>query len=290
MTSNENSDAIIRVESVSKHYADGDVRALREVSTSVGRGEYVAVMGHSGSGKSTLLNIMGALDRPTGGEVYFEGHPVSEMRDPARLRARKIGYVFQSFLLIPTLTAIQNVQISMFEGPLRASQRAERARRLLRLVNMSHRADHVPAQLSVGERQRVAIARALANDPLVLLADEPTGNLDSANTEEVLDLFSRLHEEQGVTLVAVTHCPEVARRADRIIRMRDGRIVEDLGRDAQRPAPPNLRSDNGHPAESRPASSEPVRQSWSVPSSAPNWFFGGASQRASKTHTKDERR
>jgi putative ABC transport system ATP-binding protein len=210
---------------VSRHYTDGNVWALKEVDLSVRRGEYVAVMGPSGSGKSTLLNVIGALDRPTAGEVFFEGRPLSKIRDPARLRAEKIGYIFQSFLLIPTLTALENVQIPMFEGPLRARRRAERARQLLQLVNLSHRAGHLPARLSVGERQRVAIARSLANDPHVLLADEPTGNLDSRNTEEVLDLFSKLHRERGVTLVAITHCPEVARRADRIIRMCDGKVV-----------------------------------------------------------------
>jgi putative ABC transport system ATP-binding protein len=251
-------DAIIATQSVSRHYPDGNVLALSDVDIAVRKGEYVAVMGPSGSGKSTLLNVIGALDRPTAGEVFFEGQPLSKMRDPSRLRAQKIGYVFQSFLLIPTLTALENVQIPMFEGPLRARQRAERARELLQLVNMSHRSGHLPARLSVGERQRVAIARALANDPSVLLADEPTGNLDSRNTEEVLDLFSRLHREQGVTLVAITHCPEVARRADRIIRMRDGKIVSD-------PQPDWPRSDGRDDVQDNQTSDVPERKGANSP-------------------------
>jgi putative ABC transport system ATP-binding protein len=225
MSSATPDDPIIRTEGLSKLYTDGNVQALKDVSISVHRAEYVAVMGPSGSGKSTLLNMIGALDEPTGGEVYFEGRALSTIRDPARLRAEKIGYVFQSFLLIPTLTALENVQIPMFEGPLRPSQRAKKARDLLEVVNLSARADHLPGRLSVGERQRVAVARALANDPIVVLADEPTGNLDSQNSEEILNLFSELHQNRGVTLVAITHSQEVAHRAQRIITLRDGEVV-----------------------------------------------------------------
>jgi putative ABC transport system ATP-binding protein len=184
-------------------------------------------MGPSGSGKSTLLNLLGALDRPDGGEVYFEGQALGAVRDLDRLRSEKIGFVFQSFYLLPTLSALENVQVPMFEGKLRPAARARKAADLLGAVGMAHRSGHLPSQLSVGERQRVAIARALANDPPLLLADEPTGNLDSRNAEDVLALFSRLHSDRGVTVVMVTHSQEVADQAERIIRLRDGRVVED---------------------------------------------------------------
>lgn len=215
---------LLRTDRLCRNYPDGQVNALVEVTLSIGRGEYVAIMGASGSGKSTLLNLLGGLDRPTSGEVFFEGRPLSAIPDLDRFRARQIGFVFQSFFLLPTLTALENVQVPMFEGPLKARQRSERARELLKLVGMNHRLHHRPSQLSVGERQRIAIARALANDPQLLLADEPTGNLDSRTAAEVLDLFAHLHHDKGMTLVLVTHGREVAERADRIILMRDGRI------------------------------------------------------------------
>jgi putative ABC transport system ATP-binding protein len=219
--------ALLRVENVGRTYTDGAVTALVDVSLEVRRGEYVAIMGPSGSGKSTLLNLLGTLDRPTAGEIYFEDQPLSRLRDLDRFRSKKIGFVFQSFYLLPTLTAVENVQIPMFEGPLRASQRASRAAELLESVGMSHRANHLPAQLSVGERQRVAIARALANEPQLLLADEPTGNLDSHSGDDVLDLFDQLHSERGMTLVVITHSREVAERAQRVVEIRDGRLTEE---------------------------------------------------------------
>ncbi len=218
---------VIRTERVCKLYPDGQVQALRDVSVSIERGEYVAIMGPSGSGKSTLLNVIGALDRPTSGEVFFEGQALSKIRDPARLRARKIGFIFQSFLLIPTLTAAENVQVPMFCGSLRPSERARRASELLDLVHLGHRVHHLSTRLSVGERQRVAIARSLANDPAVVLADEPTGNLDSHTAGEVLELFDRMHRERGVTLVAITHSQEVAARAQRVVVIRDGRVASE---------------------------------------------------------------
>ncbi|HJT34997.1 MAG TPA: ABC transporter ATP-binding protein [Pirellulales bacterium] len=215
---------LLRTERLEKIYPDGDVHALVDVSLSVARGEYVAVMGKSGSGKSTLLNLLGALDRPTSGEVYFEGQPLSRARRLDRLRAEKIGFVFQSFHLLPMLTALENVQIPLFEGPLSAAQRQEKAARQLAEVGMSHRADHLPNQLSVGERQRIAIARALVNDPLLLLADEPTGNLDSRTGREILDLFDRLHRERSLTLIVISHSLDVAERAERVLHVRDGRV------------------------------------------------------------------
>jgi len=216
---------ILRAERVSKVYHDGRVEALVDVSLEVRRGEYLALMGPSGSGKSTLLNLLGALDRPTQGEVFFEGQALGAMKSLDRYRAEKLGFVFQSFYLLPTLTALQNVQIPMFEIEVSAGERVQRAGRMLELVGMGHRAGHLPAELSVGERQRVAIARALANGPAVLLADEPTGNLDTKTAAGIFELFERLHREHGMTIVLVTHDPGLAARTERIVRMQDGRIV-----------------------------------------------------------------
>lgn len=221
------SNALLRTERLTKTYPNGDVHALVDVNISISPGEYVAIMGPSGSGKSTLLNLLGALDRPTSGDVYFDEQPLSRLGDLDRFRSREIGFVFQSFFLLPTLTSLQNVQIPMFEGTLAARGREARALALLEQVNISHRAGHRPAQLSVGERQRVAIARSLANEPRLLLADEPTGNLDSRTGEEILQLFDRLHRERQMTLIVVTHSDEVAARAERVLRMRDGRLAED---------------------------------------------------------------
>jgi putative ABC transport system ATP-binding protein len=222
-----NDGVLLRADRVSKIYLDGDVNALIDVSVEIRRGEYVAIMGPSGSGKSTLLNMLGALDIPTSGEIYFNGEPLSKMRNPEKLRIEQIGFIFQSFYLLPTLSAVENVQIPMFEGPLSPAQRAAKAKELLDSVHMTHRVNHLPNQLSVGERQRVTIARALANDPAILLADEPTGNLDTRTGEEILDLFAQLHEQRNMTVVVITHDEEVAERAGRVIRVRDGRIEAD---------------------------------------------------------------
>lgn len=217
---------ILRAVNVGRTYDDGTVRALTNVSLTIDTGEYVAIMGPSGSGKSTLLNLLGALDRPTEGEIFFGGERLSHLSDLDRFRATTLGFVFQSFYLLPTLTALENVQIPMFESALSARERVTKAAELLDLVDMSHRARNLPTKLSVGERQRVAIARALANDPQLLLADEPTGNLDSASGGLVLDLFDRLHRERGLTLVVITHGAEVAARAQRTIWIRDGQICD----------------------------------------------------------------
>ena len=221
-----NDGVVLRADRVSRYYPDGRIHALRDVSLDVRRGEYVALMGPSGSGKSTLLNILGGLDRPSEGEIYFEGRPLGKMRSLDRYRAQELGFVFQSFHLLPVLTALENVQIPMFETGMSAGRRAQQARGLLAVVGMGARAGHLPQRLSVGERQRVAIARALANDPVIILADEPTGNLDSASAVGVFELFARLHTERGVTLVVVTHDLALAARAERVVRMQDGRVVE----------------------------------------------------------------
>jgi putative ABC transport system ATP-binding protein len=210
-----------------KEYPDGRVRALNGVTLGVHEAENLAITGPSGCGKSTMLNVLGALDRPDGGEVYFRGEALSKRRDLDRFRARQIGFVFQSFYLLPSLTSRENVQVPMFEGDFpSAKARAKKADELLELVGMSKRANHRPVQLSVGERQRVAIARALANDPVLLLADEPTGNLDSDNAAHVLDLLTSFQRERGLAMVIVTHSPDVANRADRVVKMKDGMVLE----------------------------------------------------------------
>jgi len=233
--------ALFRTERLSKLYPDGQVHAVEDVNISIRRGEYVAIMGHSGSGKSTLLNLLGALDRPTSGDVIFDGTPYSQVRSLDRIRAQKFGFVFQSFHLLPILTSVENVQVPMFEGSLSAASRERKARELLDLVGMGHRADHLPLKLSVGERQRVAIARSLANDPVVLLADEPTGNLDTVSAEGVFDLFAQLHRELGMTIVLITHDEDFGRLAQRTIRMQDGRVLSDVYSEHRRhktPLPP----------------------------------------------------
>ncbi len=221
-------DYLLFANNVVKSYPDGDVRALNGVTLGVPIGQYLAITGPSGCGKSTLLNMLGMLDRPDSGEIYFKGELLSPKANLDNFRARQIGFVFQSFFLIPTLTARENVQVPMFEGPkLSARDRAKKADELLELVGMGKRANHRPLQLSVGERQRVALARSLANDPALLLADEPTGNLDSENAHKVLELFTSLQKSRNLALVVVTHSDEVAQRADRVIRMKDGKILSD---------------------------------------------------------------
>ena len=218
---------LLQTESLTKIYPDGAVQALMDVTVGFRQGEYVAIMGPSGSGKSTLLNMLGALDRPTSGEVLFEGRPLSQWGSLDRFRSEKIGFVFQSFCLLPTLTALENVQIPMFETSLTVRQRVAKAKELLTAVGLAHRAAHLPTRLSVGERQRVAIARALANDPVVLLADEPTGNLDSRTSVEIIAIFQQLNRQHGITVILVTHEPDVAAYTSRMIHFRDGRIVRD---------------------------------------------------------------
>jgi putative ABC transport system ATP-binding protein len=222
--------AMLRACQLGKRYADGAVNALVEVDLTIAAGEFVAIMGPSGSGKSTLLNLIGALDRPTSGELYFQGTPYSRLASLDQLRSEKIGYVFQSFHLLPTLTALENVQIPMFESRRPAARRAEKARELLDAVGLGHRLRHLPGQMSVGERQRASIARALANDPVVLLADEPTGNLDSHTGAEIMRLFGQLHQQRKLTLVMVTHSREIADHADRLVLIGDGRVVSDQPR------------------------------------------------------------
>ncbi len=202
------------------------VHALRGVSIEIEDGEYVAIMGPSGSGKSTLMHIIGFLDTPTSGKYLFEGVDVSSLTEPelAELRKWKVGFVFQQFNLLARLRAWENVEIPMIYAGVPARERKRRALELLEMVGLKERAEHHPNQLSGGEMQRVAIARALANDPKVILADEPTGNLDSKTEEEILAVFRELHD-RGKTIIVVTHDPEVAEHAGRVIKIRDGLIV-----------------------------------------------------------------
>ncbi|RMD75548.1 MAG: ABC transporter ATP-binding protein [Lentisphaerae bacterium] len=222
--------AILVMEHVSKVYQmeSVEVRALDNISFTIREGEYVAIMGKSGSGKSTLLNLIGCLDRPTSGTYRLGEHFVANLSDNelSRVRCQSIGFIFQSFNLIKQLNVLENIQLPLFylhEDPRKAQ---ERALSLAQMVGLGERIDHRPNELSGGQRQRVAIARALANNPIILLADEPTGNLDSQSEAEILDIFRQLHAE-GKTLVVVTHDDAVAHQAQRIIRLHDGKIVED---------------------------------------------------------------
>jgi len=219
-------DDMIETRNLVKLYGDGaQVRALDGVSLRISAGEFVSVMGPSGSGKSTLLNMLGALDRPTEGQVLIEGQDLAQIADLDRFRAQMVGFVFQLHNLIPTLTSRENVEVPMRGQPVGAQARRQRARELLELVGLSERANHLPNQLSGGERQRVAIARSLANRPKLILADEPTGNLDSRSGGEIIALMRKLNHELGTTFIVVTHDEAVARQTDRILVMQDGQIV-----------------------------------------------------------------
>jgi len=231
--SNKTGSLVYEARGLKKHFDDGNVPALRGVDFGVREGEFVAIVGPSGCGKSTLLQLLGSLDRPTEGTLTYRGQSIADMRDPSEYRVSEIGFVFQAFHLLPTFTVTENVQIPMFEGRLSRTQRVSRALELLKQVGLEHRLNHFPAQLSGGERQRVAIARSLANNPSVLLADEPTGNLDSENAVHVVDLLLRLHRDLGTTLILVTHDMTIAGQASRTLRMKDGRIVP------AGPPPPN---------------------------------------------------
>jgi len=239
---------VIEVHEVSKVFDLGQirVRALRNVSLRIDTGDMVAIMGSSGSGKSTLMNILGCLDIPTSGRYLIDGVDVSEMDedDLADLRNRKIGFVFQSFNLVARTSALMNVELPLAYAGLRGAERRLRAEQALSSVGMAHRLDHQPAELSGGQQQRVAVARALVTNPSLILADEPTGNLDSHSTEDVLRIFARLNEE-GRTVVLITHEPDVAEQTKRVIRLSDGEVIEDhrsLGLHDPPPAPHKQKS------------------------------------------------
>jgi len=224
---------VVQARDVLREYRMGAavVRALRGVSLDVLDGEFVAIVGPSGCGKSTLLNLLGVIDRPTGGQVRIQGRDVGALSDRAAtdFRLRHIGFVFQRFYLLPTLSARENIELPMAEAGVKAGPRRSRAMELLRYVGLGARSTHRPAELSGGEQQRVAIARALANDPALLLADEPTGELDAGTGADVIDLFHRLHAD-GTTLIVVTHDEALAASAQRVVHMRDGEIAPDAER------------------------------------------------------------
>jgi putative ABC transport system ATP-binding protein len=247
---------VIRVQDVSKTFELGQirVRALRNVTLRIDSGDLVAIMGSSGSGKSTLMNILGCLDIPSSGRYEIDGVDVSQMDedDLADLRNHKIGFVFQSFNLVPRTSALVNVELPLAYAGLRGAKRRQRAERALRSVGMAHRLDHQPAELSGGQQQRVAVARALVTNPSLILADEPTGNLDSHSTEDVLRIFADLNEA-GRTVVLITHEPDVAEQAKRVIRLSDGEIVEDNRTLGVNDPPPTLHGQkSAHPHAGTP--------------------------------------
>ncbi len=219
---------VIEVKNVEKIYTMGDVEvpALDGVDIVINRGEFVAIMGPSGSGKSTAMNMVGCLDVPTRGKIFLDGHDISRLGESelAQIRGKKIGFIFQTFNLINSISAIENVELPMIFQGVPKDERGRKARELLSLVDLEDRMDHKPTELSGGQQQRVAVARALANDPEVILADEPTGNLDSKTGKEIIELIGKLHKE-GKTIIMVTHDETLAKHAQRIVRLKDGKVV-----------------------------------------------------------------
>ncbi len=224
---------VIKMDKIIKRYYIGqpnELQILNGIDLEVNQNEFVSIVGESGSGKSTLMNIIGALDRPTEGTYFLDGENIGDMNDTAlsKIRNQKIGFVFQSFFLIPRTSAIKNVELPMMYAGVSKKQRRERAMELLELVGMADRANHKPNELSGGQNQRVAIARALSNNPSIILADEPTGALDSKTGRIVMDIFHKLHEEQKKTIVLITHSPELAKETERIITISDGSILSEI--------------------------------------------------------------
>ena len=230
---------VIQLTDIYKRFYIGtpnELQVLNGINLTVEEGEFVAVVGQSGSGKSTLMNIIGALDRPTEGQYHLDGVDMIAARDGelSKIRNRKIGFVFQTYNLISKTNALKNVEMPMLYAGVSGRKRVERAKELLTMVEMDERMHHLPEELSGGQKQRVAIARAMANDPAIILADEPTGALDSATGRKVMDLFHKLHKEQGKTIVLITHSPELAEETDRLITIKDGNITgERSGRGGQ---------------------------------------------------------
>ena len=227
-------DVALQTEQLTRDYRVGrnTVTALRGVDIAIARGEFVAIMGPSGCGKSTLLNLIGGLDQPTAGRVLIDGHDLANDNEEqlAALRRQKLGFIFQRHDLFPVLTALENVEFPLLLNSVPSDERRMRAAMLLDAVNLPDKANHLPDELSSGQQQRVGIARALANSPAILLADEPTGNLDSATAAEVIEVLAALNRKRGLTLVMVTHDPETAAKADRILYLKDGQLITEQGR------------------------------------------------------------
>ena len=230
--SENNIDYVIRLKDIVKKFYIGrpnELEILHGISMDVKRGQFVSIVGPSGSGKSTLMNVIGVLDKPTSGSYYLDGINVEEADEDelSDIRNQKIGFVFQTYNLISKTTALSNVELPMLYAGVGAKKRRERAMELLSLVEMEDRAKHLPEELSGGQKQRVAIARAMANNPAIILADEPTGALDTKTGRLVMDIFHKLHKEQGITIVLITHSPELAKETERILPLRDGNIIDD---------------------------------------------------------------
>ncbi len=228
------SKVVISMRNIIKRYYIGqpnELQILNGIDLDVTEGEFLAIVGQSGSGKSTLMNMIGALDRPTEGTYFLNGQDISTLNDVelSRIRNKEIGFVFQTFNLISRTNALKNVEMPMMYAGMPRKERLKRAEELLEIVGMADRADHQPNELSGGQKQRVAIARAMANKPSILLADEPTGALDSKTGRMIMDLFHKLHEEEGTTIVLITHSPELAEECDRIVTISDGSIINDTG-------------------------------------------------------------
>lgn len=227
----QNNKHVISLDGIVKRFYIGrpnELEILHGIHMHVDQGEFVSIVGESGSGKSTLMNIIGALDRPTEGQYLLQGKNIGETKDRelSQIRNQEIGFVFQTYNLIPRTTALENVELPMLYGKVKKTERRERARELLKLVGMEERMLHKPEELSGGQKQRTAIARAMANDPSIILADEPTGALDSETSRKVMDIFHKLHQEQGKTIVLITHSGNLAEETDRIIRISDGKIIQ----------------------------------------------------------------
>ena len=236
---------IIELRDITKRYFIGtpnEFEALSHVDLDVYDGEFLAIVGASGSGKSTMMNIIGALDRPTEGTYFLDNLDImaADDVDVSAIRNRKIGFVFQTYNLIAKTNAIKNVELPMLYAGVPGKQRVERAKELLEMVGMGDRTKHLPEELSGGQKQRVAIARAMSNDPSIILADEPTGALDSATGRLVMDIFHKLHKEQGKTIILITHSPELASETERIVTLKDGKIIDDTGRPRMEGEPNDL--------------------------------------------------
>jgi putative ABC transport system ATP-binding protein len=254
---------VIEVHNLHRTYDLGEVQvhALRGVSLTVRRGEFVAIMGASGSGKSTFMNLIGCLDRPTRGSFILDGEDVSQLdkRALAKIRNRKLGFVFQGFNLLARTSALENVELPLIYSSISHAERIERAQKALKAVGLDGREHHHPSQLSGGQQQRVAIARALVNDPSIILADEPTGNLDSRTSVEIMQIFQKLNEEQNITVLLVTHEPDIARFSKRVVLFRDGKIRKDSVLDNQTDASeilltmPWIEDDDDDEGEAAPA-------------------------------------